>query len=194
MGAYIATLVVRTAGITISRSNELGNCLSVTKNCEYALRTLRQKDQERVLWIDAICIDQSNIPERGHQVQLMSKIYAQAIRVLAYLGEASGDSEIGMDFILEDVEAIYGSEPVVLRSAWVLGFLHLHSKERLIIFSSGHILSESGSCRKYYLQGRLKSSWAADFFLGAPSPRLRSTSKSTSNFILLRSIRRSHHQ
>jgi len=38
------------------RCNELGNCLSVTKNCEYALRKLRQKDQERILWIDAICL------------------------------------------------------------------------------------------------------------------------------------------
>ena len=95
--------------MALIRCNELGNCLSITKNCESALRRLRQKDQERILWIDAICIDQSNIPERGQQVQIMSKIYAQAIRVLAYLGEASEDSEIGMDFILEDAETFHSS-------------------------------------------------------------------------------------
>ena len=31
----------------------------VTTNLEVALRFLRLKDKERVLWIDAMCIDQS---------------------------------------------------------------------------------------------------------------------------------------
>jgi hypothetical protein len=37
-------------------------------------------------WIDALCIDQQNHVERGHQVQLMSDIYSQAAWVLVWPG------------------------------------------------------------------------------------------------------------
>jgi hypothetical protein len=88
------------------RCNEDGDAISITRNCEAALRGLRKRDEERTLWIDAICIDQSNVEERSQQVQLMSAIYRQAERVLAYLGEASHDSQIGMGFILQDANAL----------------------------------------------------------------------------------------
>ena len=46
------------------------------------------------LWIDQICIDQSTVEERNHQVGLMSVIYARANRVLVWLGsEADGSGE-----------------------------------------------------------------------------------------------------
>lgn len=60
--------------------------LVVTKNCEAALRDLRLLRQERLLWIDAMCIDQTNIHERNHQVKIMQRIYAQAKRVMIHLG------------------------------------------------------------------------------------------------------------
>jgi hypothetical protein len=37
-------------------------------------------------WYDALCIDQDNDLERGHQVRLMGEIYKHAWRVLAWLG------------------------------------------------------------------------------------------------------------
>ncbi|KAI9644909.1 hypothetical protein NHQ30_006943 [Ciborinia camelliae] len=46
------------------------------------------------LWIDQICIDQSAIDERNHQVNLMAKIYAKASSVLLWLGiEADGSDK-----------------------------------------------------------------------------------------------------
>lgn len=39
-----------------------------------------------LLWIDAICIDQSNLAERNHQVHLMNKIFASAQEVIVWLG------------------------------------------------------------------------------------------------------------
>ena len=53
----------------------------------------------RHVWIDAICINQNDDIERGEQVQLMRKIYAQAEQVLVWLGEASGSSDIAMEFL-----------------------------------------------------------------------------------------------
>ncbi|KAF4449497.1 hypothetical protein F53441_7232 [Fusarium austroafricanum] len=73
----------------------------VTSNCLLALKRLRYKDKPRVLWIDALAIDQSNIEERNHQVSLMSKIYSQAAGVVIYLGEAGDNSDLAIEFITE---------------------------------------------------------------------------------------------
>lgn len=86
--------------------NEDGDTIEITLNCEAALRRLRIKDQERTLWIDAICIDQNNVQERNQQVRLMSEIYREAQRVIAYLGEESDESDLGMTFVSEDADAI----------------------------------------------------------------------------------------
>jgi hypothetical protein len=44
------------------------------------------------LWIDAICIDQDNFLERGHQVKQMGEIYSAAKTVLVWLGPEVGKS------------------------------------------------------------------------------------------------------
>lgn len=46
-------------------------------------------DLSTPLWIDAICIDQSNAPEKNHQVKRMGHIYSQALTVHAWLGIAN---------------------------------------------------------------------------------------------------------
>ena len=76
--------------------------LLVTLNCASALRRLRLGNVERILWIDAICIDQENIQERNEQVQLMRDMYQGALRVLVCLGEESADSARAIDFVLDD--------------------------------------------------------------------------------------------
>lgn len=55
-----------------------GYYLNVTSHLYVALQHLRHQDEDRILWIDAICIDQGNVKERGHQVEQMSKIYKEA--------------------------------------------------------------------------------------------------------------------
>jgi hypothetical protein len=50
----------------------------ITANCEAAIRQLRKRGLKRHLWIDAICINQTKINERNHQVGLMGRIYSQA--------------------------------------------------------------------------------------------------------------------
>lgn len=66
----------------------------VTRNLHSALRRPRAIGQ-KVIWTDAICINQSTEPlalrEREAQVQLMGRIYAQAKKVIADLGDADDD-------------------------------------------------------------------------------------------------------
>lgn len=63
-----------------------GQTLLVTPNCESALQHLRQKLKKRVLWIDAICIDQQSVQEKNEQVPLMGEIYVSATRAVIWLG------------------------------------------------------------------------------------------------------------
>jgi Heterokaryon incompatibility protein (HET) len=68
--------------------------IKVRENLWQFLLHLRGVDTSRVLWADALCINQEDIPERNRQVQLMSKVYRQADSVLAWLGlEADGSVE-----------------------------------------------------------------------------------------------------
>lgn len=60
--------------------------LPVTTNCSAALRRFRTV-ADRLIWVDAICINQFDLKERGHQVSLMRNIYTSAARVLTYLGK-----------------------------------------------------------------------------------------------------------
>lgn len=48
------------------------------------------------LWIDAICIDQTRVRERNHQVNVMGDIYLKAECVIVWLGECSHDDRDGL--------------------------------------------------------------------------------------------------
>ena len=50
-----------------------------------ALRNVRLEDKPRVIWVDALCVNQANLGERSHQILLMRKIYSQARRTLICL-------------------------------------------------------------------------------------------------------------
>src|SRR5690242_939239 len=64
-----------------------GHQFAVTANLLSILRELRYANKSRVIWVDAICIDQHNILERSHQVSRMNDIYSQASNVVVWLGE-----------------------------------------------------------------------------------------------------------
>jgi len=61
--------------------------LCVTQNLAAALFQFRQPDEPRRLWADAICINQDDIAERGHQVRIMGRVYAESSCVLVWLGQ-----------------------------------------------------------------------------------------------------------
>jgi len=81
-----------TDGITLD-----GKGLDITRNLYLALQHLRYRDHDRIMWVDAICINQSNHKERGHQVQQMGAIYQQADQVIFWLGEATNETNVVMD-------------------------------------------------------------------------------------------------
>jgi len=90
---------------TLCRAIECGpeeKLLPITRNCEAALRRLRKPDIDRQLWVDAICIDQTSIKERNHQVKNMMTTFRGAIRVIVFLGEGNADLARLVDYISND--------------------------------------------------------------------------------------------
>lgn len=61
--------------------------LFLTRNCWSLLQYLRPHMGTRVVWVDAICINQNNIPERSAQVSVMTQIYRNCLRVVIYPGD-----------------------------------------------------------------------------------------------------------
>ena len=78
--------------------------ITVTQNLANALPYLRYADRPRFLWIDAICIDQQNLKERGHQVERMADIYRLADRVVPWLGLEENDSTYALE-IMRDLSS-----------------------------------------------------------------------------------------
>jgi hypothetical protein len=133
------------------------DALQITNNLHGALRRMRKDSEERVLWADAVCIDQKNLLERGHQVDLMGRIFQSASRVLIWLGEdTDGNAEIAVSLIMElnqyfgkhylelgnigDVPLITPDSPLLELSKW-------HAIEHLLDrpwFSRVWVLQEVG--------------------------------------------------
>ena len=65
----------------------------VNRNLYAALSRLQDRFIERIIWVDAICIDQKNDDEKGSQIQLMAKIFSKATRVLVWLGKERDNSD-----------------------------------------------------------------------------------------------------
>jgi hypothetical protein len=70
-----------------------GRAISITANLDCALRHLRYPHKSRVLWIDALSINQADVLERSFQVQIMSSIYSLANTVIVWLGPGDKDDE-----------------------------------------------------------------------------------------------------
>ena len=87
--------------------------LAISLNLDKGLRALREEHKERILWVDALCINQRDLIERNEQVPKMNLIYSQASCVLIWLGdreeptnESAGSDKV-LDFISSSVLQIW---------------------------------------------------------------------------------------
>ena len=58
----------------------------VTIGVFHALQRLRHPTDQKVFWIDALCVDQTDLKERAEQVKLMQFIFNRAVEVQVWLG------------------------------------------------------------------------------------------------------------
>ena len=78
----------------------------ITIEVEACLRHLRHKAYIRALWVDAVCIDQQDLMERGSQVEFMRYISRQAAVVHVWLGYRTRQTEE----LMEDIARAPSSE------------------------------------------------------------------------------------
>jgi Heterokaryon incompatibility protein (HET) len=89
-----------------------GSVVWISATCKRALRRLRHVTKTRTLWIDMICINQSNFGERNHQVSQMKRIYSSSTCVLIDVGYSRAGVEV-LDYLglhPEKFEQKYGSK------------------------------------------------------------------------------------
>jgi hypothetical protein len=61
--------------------------IKATVNLDDALSHIRDRDRSRLVWADAVCINQYDDTEKGHQVKRMGSVYENAEEVLVWLGK-----------------------------------------------------------------------------------------------------------
>ncbi|KAI1428441.1 heterokaryon incompatibility protein-domain-containing protein [Xylaria sp. FL1777] len=64
----------------------------IRKNLTRILQHLRRADVVRTIWVDAICINQSDRKEKTQQVRLMRDIYSKATSTIIWLGDFDVES------------------------------------------------------------------------------------------------------
>jgi hypothetical protein len=87
----------RRRGFLFSRSKFELSHLAISRNLFIALQHLSFAKKPRLLWIDAICINQDDIAERSEQVNKMASIYGSAQLVILWLGEEAHESSSAIE-------------------------------------------------------------------------------------------------
>ncbi|KAI9648736.1 hypothetical protein NHQ30_003376 [Ciborinia camelliae] len=93
----------------------------VTANVDSALRHIRDNSREQLLWIDSVCIDQSNSDEKSEQVAQMGRVYQVARHTIIYLGESTESSQL----LLEKIQNSY-NRSLNTRDSTAIDMLALH--------------------------------------------------------------------
>jgi hypothetical protein len=129
-----------------------GLAVDIRESLYRALDRLRRTTAPRLLWVDALCIDQCNQEEVGDQVSKMGEIFAGASSVIVWLGEAQANNGAFslLDSIIENLHAeeIVGE---ILNREVTLRLLILSVK-----YSEETIGREFGSSRRYISQKILR--------------------------------------
>ena len=131
--------------------------IKTRRNLYDALWHIRLADHDRVMWIDAICINQSDVLERNHQVHPMGQIYSEAQHVIAWLELARNDNDLGMSFLKQWANSGFSSE------VWDLD-LEMLRKKLLVLWRHEATGAGCGLFKRHNLQGNSACNAARDQF------------------------------
>ena len=81
-----------------------GQSLLITKSAAEILEFIVPQNPTEFFWIDQLCINQADLPERSAQVSIMAQIYSSTKQVIAWLGRGDKSSESAVTF----VETLFG--------------------------------------------------------------------------------------
>jgi hypothetical protein len=76
------------------------HALPLSQTLRDLFESLRRKDRKFTVWIDALCINQSDDLEKEAQVLLMGRLYSSASQVLLWLGAGTLESHEAFRFMM----------------------------------------------------------------------------------------------
>jgi hypothetical protein len=145
-GESSASVSASSGSTSTIRRRKKHRSMDVTLNCQLALRRIFEDDSTTAVWIDAICIDQSNKLELNHQVKRMSRIYSMARKVQIFLGPDTEMSELGFAYIKRERKHIDSGHSPLLHNSYE-HFANSKEKKGL-----EEILSREWFSRRWVLQ------------------------------------------
>jgi hypothetical protein len=124
-----------------------GRVLEVQQNLATALRWLRFTDRPRLLWIDAICINQKDEKEKSIQIQNMFTIFYRAEKgTIAWLGEKRECGFEAFRFLQESsVDQRHGRE-CVRGLVHIVRGMHAHPMPEEVV--PADLAETGGLCRQ----------------------------------------------
>lgn len=140
-----------------------GHLYPVTLNLHNCLQHLRREDEPRNLWIDSICINQSDNTEKSREVGRMRDIYARASQVLVWLGDYGPFTKADVQEIFSYTQALSKDYDSNEKRAVIadIGYEQLwRLRKKLQHFIGGHdwftrmwIIQEVSVRPLYYIRG-----------------------------------------
>ncbi|KAF1810877.1 HET-domain-containing protein [Eremomyces bilateralis CBS 781.70] len=82
--------------------------VQITNNLADALRVFRDPGNKKLLWVDALCIDQNNDLEKGDQVKRMGSVYSNAKCVLVFIGKDEDCMAEDCFSLVQETNRFYG--------------------------------------------------------------------------------------
>ena len=132
---------------------------NITINLHDALRRFRDETERRVVWADAVCINQGDIDERVYQVKLMHLVYSKAELVRIWLGEADDTTHIALDAISQIDRS--GDDPSV--PALQLGAV---ISLPVLLCALATFIERPWFSRTWVVQERQLARWNPEYYVG----------------------------
>jgi Heterokaryon incompatibility protein (HET) len=95
--------------------------VKITLNLWEALSTISKQSSilSTTLWVDALCISQTDLDEKAQQVSIIGSIFSRAQRVRAWVGQHKDDSRLLFDRkVKTDLDHLLACHYFMFRSYW----------------------------------------------------------------------------
>ncbi|RDW60553.1 hypothetical protein BP6252_11936 [Coleophoma cylindrospora] len=94
---------------------ECNGCpFNITVNLYWALVRIRHASHSQTLWVDAICINQSDLAERSHQVSFMGAIFSYASKVYICMGDDIGGNASEVKSVIGDAISLCSADGALM--------------------------------------------------------------------------------
>ncbi|KAF2964103.1 hypothetical protein GQX73_g9476 [Xylaria multiplex] len=121
--------------------------ITISANLAAALQIFRRERSSRMLWVDAICINQKDVGEKEHQVPLMGQIYSKAVAVQVWLGNDTPKGTCAEAFTI-----LRNLKNMCVKFGWDIDFAYLVRHRALQDYGLPDVVEDSWGCIRYLVE------------------------------------------